>query len=178
MTGFTISATVPVLATAAIGNYRNPTLCMSWTQNLDSTGLFIESVDQTTNIMAVTATATQTLSSSDQTSPTQKGVNLFINITSVAATTTLRFNIQAKDPFSGNYGTVLTASLDAQATNATSFSVLQLYPGVTGVSLAAGGFGAASSYLSRTWRLITSITATASQGGAGVSFTVGVCKLY
>jgi hypothetical protein len=175
----TISATVPVLSTAAVGNYRNPAVVVAWTQNVDSTGLFIESQDITTGaILVAAATATSTQISGDQTSPTQKGANLFFNISVVNATATFRFNVQIKDPNSAQYTTILTASLDAQVTNAISFSALQIYPGVAQTSMAAGGFGAASQYLSRTWRVVASITSTASQGGAGVTFAVGLCKLY
>lgn len=146
---------------------------------VDSADFFVQAQDITTALLSITATATSTQNSADQTNRLHKGAVLFINVVSVAATTTVALNVQAKDPVSGNYVTIGRVSLDGQATNAVGTQALEIYPGISaqaslGTANTPGGINAA---LPQTWRVQASITATASQGGAGVSFSVSASKI-
>ena len=144
---------------------------------IDSLDFFVQARDVTTAVITVTATATSTQNSPDQVNTLHKGATLFLNMVSVAATTTVGLNIQGKDPVSGNYATIARASLDAQATNAVSTNALIIYPGVTAQASLGSVGSAVNIALPMTWRVQASITATASQGGAGASFTIGVSKI-
>jgi len=146
---------------------------------VDSTDFFVESRDITTALLNISATATGSNNSADQVNTLHKGVALFINITSIAATATIGINVQGKDPVSGNYVTLTRISLDAQATlAATSTSMFEVYPGLTtSVPATVGTNGALNLALPKTWRVQASITATASQGGANVGYSISQSRI-
>ena len=144
---------------------------------VDSADFFVQARDVTTALINVVATATQTLNSPDQVNTLHKGVVLFLNVVSVAATTTVGLNIQGKDPISGNYVTIGRVSLDGQATNAVGANMIEVYPGISAVASLGGQNGGINGVLPATWRVQASITATASQGGAGISFSVGQSRV-
>jgi hypothetical protein len=144
---------------------------------VDSVDFFVQSRDITTALLNITATATSTQNSADQVNTLHKGVVLFLNVVSVAATATLALNVQGKDPVSGSYVTIGRVSLDASATNATGPNMVQVYPGISAVASLGGQNGGLNAVLPATWRVQASITATASQGGAGVSFSVSQSRI-
>ena len=146
---------------------------------IDSADFFVQSRDiGTPALLNVTATATGTNVSADQQNTLQKGVCLYVNLTSVAATATLGINLQGKDPVSGNYALIARASLDAQATlAAASTSMVQVYPGLTTQASLSGGSAVLNAVLPMTWRIAVSITAIASGGGANVGYTVGQSRI-
>lgn len=151
---------------------------------IDSVNFYCEQLDYPSNgaatsLISVTSTATQTLNSADVTNTVHKGAMLFVAFTSLAATATVKFNIQAKDPVSGSYFTIRSVSVDGVTIgNAVGPSIL-VYPSILATVSAAYGTSdyQFNGYLPRTWRLQASITATASGGSPSVGFTVGATKL-
>lgn len=155
---------------------------------IDSVNIYLESLNYPANtavsasaaLLSATATATNTNNSADITNTFHKGGMLFVALTSVAATTTIGLNLQAKDPASGLYMTIARVSIDAVVTNATGQYTWELYPGIqSSVSLSGVGVNTFNTNLAlpRVMRVQASITATASQGGAGLSYTVGLSKI-
>lgn len=74
-----------------------------------------------------------------------RGVIVFLNVTAASGTGGLTLRIQAKDPISGAYGNLLSASA---AVVATGMSIYLLYPGG-----ASGGTQGVTGPLPRTWRI-------------------------
>ncbi len=73
-----------------------------------------------------------------------RGVKVTIDATAIAATPSVVFTIQGKDPLSGQYFTVLASA----AVTATGTTVLTVYPGI-----AASANVAASDVMPTTWRV-------------------------
>lgn len=81
-----------------------------------------------------------------------RGLHLVVDITTITGTTpTLTVTIQAKDPTSGKYYTLLTSA----ALNATGTTVLKVYPGLT-----AAANTVANDVLPRDWRISYAIAGT------------------
>ena len=97
------------------------------------------------------AARTGDTNSADQTNYNAKGVMLHLNVSAVGAPagSISAINVQAKDPVSGAYLTILAFSALAIAT--TGYRVFLIYPGAA----SAGAFTAAplQSVLPRTWRI-------------------------
>lgn len=142
---------------------------------LDSLNFFIECQDNSSSILTVTASGTGTYTGSDVTNTVHKGGTFFVNFTTINATCTAIFLVQGKDPVSGAYGPLARVSMDALATASVGCKTIQLYPGVVTTVGSAGEFHH-DSIFTRIIRIVASITATASAGGAATSFTVGISK--
>jgi len=107
-------------------------------------------------LSGVGATATQ--NSADQLNPCGRGVKVFANVSAIG-TGSVTFSIQAKDPASGTYSTILSSA----AIVANGMTVLTVYPG-----LPATANVSANDVLPRQWRVV----ATANNANP-VNYTVG-----
>jgi hypothetical protein len=117
-----------------------------------------------TKCVTVLASAVRaaTLNTEDLCNDYFRGVELVIDMTAVPGVDTVTFTIQAKDPTSGKYFTVLASA----AIVATGTTVLRVYPGLTAAANAV-----VSDVLPRSWR----VQATHS---AGSNFTYSVGANY
>lgn len=89
------------------------------------------------------------------------GIHLVIDITAISGTTpTLTVTIQAKDPNSGKYYTILASA----ALNTTGTTVLRVYPG-----LAASANAAANDVIPAVFRVISAIGGTTPSVTAKIS---------
>lgn len=144
---------------------------------LDSLGFFIENQNNSSSVLTVTASGTGTYTGSDIINTVHRGGKFFVGFTTVNTTCTLRLTLQSKDPLTGFYVNGVTASFDALATAASNTAVaFHVYPGLLAAS-ASTEINANESFC-RINRIIASITATASGGGAAVSFTTGLSKIW
>lgn len=106
---------------------------------------------------------TATLASPDQTNADGRGLLVFINLTAnPGALGALTVTVQAKDPASGNYVTLLASA----ALAAVAMTTLTVYPGA-----AVTANVSASQVLPRQWRILTS------NNGNPTSYTVGACVI-
>lgn len=111
-------------------------------------------------VPALSAVGAGTVNGPDQPNVAGKGINVYINITAITGTTpTLTVTVQGKDPASGQYFNILTSA----ALNATGFTRLIIYPGITVAANAAD-----SDVLPDTFR----ITYTVGGTGPSVSATI------
>jgi hypothetical protein len=105
------------------------------------------------------AARTATGNSGDLDNGNAKGVVVFVNVTATAATPSVTFAIQAKDPASGEYVSLLVSA----AVTAAGMTMLTVYPGVT-----AAANVSASAVLPKTWRVL------ATHGDAdSITYSVG-----
>jgi hypothetical protein len=138
---------------------RNPH-CLS-----DSVDLYVQHQDAVSNVIAVTATATTSLSSSDQINTVQKGAAFYVTVTSLTVNTaTLGINVNGKDSVSGVYFPVGRVSVDGIVYTAI------IYPGIGTAGLPANAF-AANGILPAVFQVQASLTLTTT---AGMSGTLGV----
>src|SRR5215475_363259 len=131
----------------------------------DTADFFVQARDA--SLQTVTATSTQT--GADQQITTQRGIIINPVFSTIAATCTARFTIQGKDDVSGLYYTITSLSADA-LTSANVNTILtgapiKIYVGYTGTPISGT---AINDILPAKIRVVTSITATASAGGASV----------
>lgn len=93
-----------------------------------------------------------------------RGIMVFLNVTAASGTGGLTLRIQGKDPVSGTYGNLLSASA---AVIATGMSIYIIYPGGS-----SGGTQGVSGPLPKTWRISMNV-------GDATSYTysVGYCLL-
>lgn len=105
------------------------------------------------NILLQTLTAASANgNSADQLNVSGRGVKIATNVTAISgAAATLTVSIQVKDPVSGSYFTVLTGA----GITTVSTQLLTLYPGI-----AVTANVSASDVLTRTWRVLFTITGT------------------
>lgn len=102
--------------------------------------------------LAALSAASASGNSPDQTNFNGRGLKVVINITALTGTSpTITFNVQGKDPVSGQYFNMLTST----ALNATGLTVLSVYPAIT-----TSANLAVSDILPRTWRLAWTIGGT------------------
>ena len=111
-------------------------------------------------VQAIGATVTQ--NSPDLLNPYGRGVKVFVNTTAIG-TGSITVTIQAKDPGSGSYATLLASA--AIVTNATG--VYTVYPGLDAVANVS-----ANDILPRQWRV--SVTAN---NANPANYTVGACVI-
>lgn len=95
--------------------------------------------------LLASAARTATVTGDPQTSLLHRGLHLIIDVTAVTLTPSVVFTIQAQDPASGQWYTVLASA----AITATGTTVLKVYPGIT-----AAANLAASDVLPHVWRLL------------------------
>lgn len=112
--------------------------------------------------LLASASRTVTLSSADQTNYNAKGVKVFLNVTS-AGTGSITLKIEAKDPISGAYVTILEGAAVVTAV----MNVYTVRPG-----LPATANVSASDGLPRTWR----VTVTHNNANA-ITYSVGYALL-
>lgn len=115
--------------------------------------------NNTEGTLLASAARTATTSSADQTNYNAKGVRIFINATASAATPSVVFTVEVKDPVSATYTAVATSA----AITGAGHTVVTVYPGITtaaNVSIAH--------VLGRTWR----VTATAADADS-LTYSVG-----
>jgi len=117
------------------------------------------------------AARTASGNSADQTNYNARGVIVFVNVTAVsgsfAAGEGLRVEIQGKDPTSGTYFTLVTAT---PARTTPGVETILVYPGATDVD---GQIKVQNDIpLPRTWRISYTIT------GTNPSFTFSVGAMY
>lgn len=95
-------------------------------RTVDSAGVDIAVPTNTTAALLTLTAAFAAVNSADQTNLRHAGVQVGVNITSIAGTTpTVTVTIQGKDAASGAYFTLLTSA----ALAATGFTLLTVYPG-------------------------------------------------
>jgi hypothetical protein len=142
---------------------RNPT-CLS-----DSVEMYVQHQDATANIISVTATATTSLTSADQTNTFQKGAAFYVTVTSLTVNSaTLGVNINGKDAVSGTYFPLARVSIDG--ITATGRYTGIIYPGIGTTGLPTGA-NAANGILPAVFQVQASLTLTTS---AGMTGTLGV----
>lgn len=90
------------------------------------------------------ATRTATANANDQENEVGRGAVIVVDVTAVAATPSVVFKIQGKDPESGAYYDILTSA----AVTGVSTNVYRVYPGLTAVANLT-----ANDLLPRTWRV-------------------------
>jgi hypothetical protein len=143
---------------------------------VDSADFFVENRDVAIQTIVATATSTQT--GADQKNTLQRGVILNPVFSTIAATCTVRFTVQGKDDISGLFYTVTSLSLDGITTGNVNTIMagapLVIHPNAPATPVTGTGVAAV---LPAKFRVITSITATASQGGALVSLSVNASKV-
>lgn len=100
--------------------------------------------------------AVGTYVSADQGNAARRGVKLTIDITAITGSLTV--TVQAKDPVSGKYTTILASA----ALAATGTTTLTVYPGI-----AVAANASASDVLPATWRV------SAAVGGTNATATIG-----
>ena len=117
-------------------------------------------------ILLVSGARTSLQTSLDQTNYNWRGALFYFNVSAVPGTDTVQLVIDGKDPASGTYRAIYSAT----ATAATGLSAHALYPGAT----SAAGFTAASSQiLPRTWRWrIVHSASTSFTYSLGISYIV------
>jgi hypothetical protein len=142
---------------------RNPH-CLS-----DSVEMYVQHQDASANVISVTATATTSLTSSDQNNTVQRGAAFYVTITSLTVNTaTIGINVNGKDAVSGVYFPVGRVSIDGVA--ATGAYTAIIYPGIGTTGLPTGAV-AANGILPAVFQVQASLTLTTT---AGMSGTLGV----
>ena len=120
-------------------------------------------IDKTGSDLLIGVGATASVNSADQVNAYGRGVKVFVNTTAIG-TGSITVTIQAKDPASGAYTTLLASA--AIVTNTTA--VLTVYPGIT-----ATGNVSASDVLPRQWRIaVTANNANPANYTIGASLIV------
>lgn len=114
-------------------------------------------------LITLTAQVAGTVTSSNQTNPLNKGIKVYINITTIGSGNTVTVTIQAVDPGSGNVVALLVSA--ALASNATT--TLTVYPGLT-----AAANVTANDVLPYTWNIKAVVA-----GGNATTGTISFCKL-
>jgi hypothetical protein len=155
---------------------RNPT-CLS-----DSVEMYVQHQDSASSIIAVSATATASLLSSDITNTVQKGAAFYVTISSISVSTvTCALNISGKNAATDTYFPVARVSIDGIATSGRHTGII--YPGI-GTSGLPTGANAANGILPAVYQVqasltvTTTATATASLALSGVySVQIGMCKI-
>lgn len=79
-----------------------------------------------TQTVFASAARTASIDSADLTNYNGRGLHLVIDVTAIAATPSVVFSIQAKDPISGKYYNLLSSS----AITGVGTTVLRIYPGL------------------------------------------------
>jgi hypothetical protein len=142
---------------------RNP-VCLA-----DRVEMYVQHQDSTANLISVTATATTSLSSSDQTNTVQKGAVFYVTVTSLTVNSaTLGVNVNGKDAVSGSYFPVGRVSLDGIVASGVYTAII--YPGIGTTGLPTNAV-AANGILPAIFQVQASLTLTTS---AGMSGTLGV----
>lgn len=120
-------------------------------------------LDKNGSDLVIGVGATASVNSSDQVNAYGRGVKVFV-VTSAIGTGSITVTIQAKDPASGAYTTLLASA--AITTNTTT--VLTVYPG-----LAATANVSANDILPRQWRIaVTANNANPANYSVGASLIV------
>lgn len=96
-----------------------------------------------TQILPSAARTATPVDSVDQTNSGWRGVHVIINVTAYTSGTYTPY-IQAKDPVSGTYYSILVGP----AISATGLTVLKIYPGMATIAN-----GASADFLPRIWRV-------------------------
>lgn len=94
--------------------------------------------------LLASAARTASNDTADQVNYDWKGVQITIDATAIAATPSVVFTLQGKDPLSGKYYTILASA----AVTAVSTTILRVYPGLT-----AAANTVANDVLPSTWRV-------------------------
>lgn len=76
--------------------------------------------------LLASAARTATVDSGEQNNVGHRGVHIIIDVTAIAATPSVVFDIQGKDPASGKWYTILASA----AITGVGTTVLALYPGI------------------------------------------------
>jgi hypothetical protein len=146
---------------------------------VDSVDFFVQARDS--SLLSVAATATGTQTGADQQITQQRGIILNPVFTTIAATCTVRFTVQGKDDVSGLYYAITSLSLDGLTTGNIGVTggilagaPIKIYPGYTGTPVSGTGV---NDILPAKIRVLASITATASGGGAATSFSVNAARV-
>lgn len=149
---------------------------------IDSAAMYVQLADYEdssgngASLLTVTASATGTYTSPDFANTVHKGGIFFINLTTVSATCTMVLSVQAKDPYSGNYGQIARVSIDAVTASFTVRPITwTVYPGIVTADTTLEYHN--NSPFSSVCRIVASITATASGGNGATSFTLGLTKI-
>ncbi len=113
------------------------------------------------NLTLISANAvSSTQTSADQVNSYARGIKVFLKVSQLG-TGSLVLTIQAKDPTSGQYATLLVSL----AVTDTNLHVYTVYPGITPTANVA-----VSDVVPKTWNVTVS-------GANNTSFTVGACLI-
>jgi hypothetical protein len=114
--------------------------------------------DLTTSDLVSGVGATASQNSADQTNTDARGVKVFVNVSN-AGTGSITATVQAKDPASGTYTTLLASA----AIVANGITVLTVYPGLPATTNVS-----ANDILPRQWRV-----AVTANNANPISYSVG-----
>jgi hypothetical protein len=150
---------------------------------INSANLYVENQDylssagSAASVLTITASATGTYNGSDITNNNSfRGARFFAVFSTIAATCTVRFSLQSKDPLSGLYITGATASFDGLTTgNTNTVFAFNVYPGLN--AAVQSQEVNVNECISPTMRIIASISATASAGSPACTLQTGLSRL-
>lgn len=114
-------------------------------------------------LLTLAAQGAGTVNGADQKNINARGVQIGLNITAIAGTTTVTVAIQGKDAASGQYYTLLQSA----AISVTGFTLLTLYPGAPSVANLSS-----PQVLPATWRVIVTVAGTTPSATATVGASV------
>jgi len=145
---------------------------------IDEVNIFVAAQDLTA--LTITATSTSTQNSSDITNyGMHKGGIFYVAFVSVLATSTIRINIQGKDPVSGGYLTLASLSIDGISVTTTGNAAqsILIYLGCATVAVNGSNVNLSVGIpLPKIFRVQASITVLATATSA-VAMTVGMSKI-
>lgn len=114
-------------------------------------------------LITLTAQAAGTVTSANQSNPLNKGIKVYVSISTIGSGNTVTVTLQAVDPGSGNVVTLLAST--ALAANGTT--TLTVYPGLT-----AAANVTANDVLPYTWNIKAVVA-----GANATTATISICKL-
>jgi len=140
----------------------------------------VSTLNSAGSVLTITGSATGTYTGSDFSNNTNNGGRFCINFVSIVATCTCRFLVQAKDQLSSLYLTITSLSLEVGTASVGTAGTMwiTIYPGLSVTATAGQSLSSnVNDIFSRVMRVVCSITATASVGGAAVTAQVGLNRL-
>lgn len=150
---------------------RNPT-CLS-----DSVEMYVEHQDVSSSLIAVSATATTSLTSSDVTNTVHKGVAFYITVSSLTVNTcTIGVNLKGKSAVTGGYFPLARVSIDG--INATGSYSGIIHPSINSAVGSPTGSSATNGVVPATFQVQTSVTITTSASMSGtLGLRMDMCKI-
>jgi hypothetical protein len=114
-------------------------------------------------LITLAAQVAGTVTSANQPNPLNKGIKIYVNITTIGSGNSLTVTLQAIDPVSGNP----VALLASAALGSNGITTMTVYPGLTAITNVA-----ANDLLPATWNLKAVVA-----GANATTATISFCKL-